>query len=241
MDTIRTIINIARVVLVAVAFLAFIAALLDPPIGDEPMLFNCVTEGDPMLLKCTTEDKPAEESAGAYAALIAVMTGGLALLRVVPTRRRIRRVFDFLTGIGLLATGYLWMAAETETHPRSLEIPIFLLVLFGLTAVLILLPLVPILAGVFADRMSRRSEHTSICRPPDSQSQQEIDQMTASNRISESSLQEIEIALERYREAIEASPMTQSTKQTRHGQAALFVRWLKSDYDPGQGLEPPRR
>ena len=241
MGTIQTIVTVARVVLVAVAFLAFIAALLDPPIGDEPMLLNCVTEGDPMLLKCTTEDKPAEGSAGAYAALIAVMTGGLALLRVVPTRRRIRRIFDFLTGIGLLATGYLWMAAEAETHPRSLEIPILLLVLFGLTAVLILLPLAPILTGAFVDRMSRRSQHTSICRPPDSQSQQRIDEMTASNRVSESSLQEIEIALEQYREAIEASPMTQSTKQTRYGQAAIFVRWLKSDYYPGQGLERPHR
>ena len=233
MGTIQTIVTFARVLLVAVVFLAFVAALLDPPISDEPMLLNCVTEGTPMLLKCTTKDEPSEGSAGAYAALIAVTTGGLALLRVVPTRRRTKRIFDCLTGIGLLATGYLWIAAETETHPKSLEIPILLLVLFGLTAVLILLPLAPILIGVFFDWISRRSRPTSIRRSPAPQSQQGIDKMMASNRVSESSLQEIEIALEQYREAIEASPMAQSTKQTRYGQAAIFVRWLKRDYDPG--------
>ena len=51
----------------------------------------------------------------------------------------------------------------------------------------------------------------------------------------------VKSSLEQYREAIEASPMTQSTKQTRYGQAAIFVRWLKRDYYPGQGLERPRR
>ena len=77
MGTIQTIVTLARVLLVAVAFLAFIAALLDPPISDEPM-----------LLKCTTEDKPAAGSAGAYAALIAVTTGGLAPVNDCPNETK---------------------------------------------------------------------------------------------------------------------------------------------------------
>jgi len=153
-----TILTTVHVILVALAILAFVAALIDPPSEDKPVLLKCVNEDDSTLLKCETEDKPAGGSAGAYAALIAFITAGLALSKTVEAREKAKRVLDVLIGFGLAAAGYLWIAAEAETHPRSLEIPSLLSVLFVLTAVLVLLPLVPVLIGLFIDRMSNRGE-----------------------------------------------------------------------------------
>ena len=55
-----------------------------------------------------------------------------------PGGLRIRLTPGIFIGVGSMASAYLWMAAEADTHPADPALPIVLLILFGLPAVVIL-------------------------------------------------------------------------------------------------------
>ena len=52
-------------------------------------------------------------------------------------------------------------------------------------------------------------------------------------KISQPSLREVQEALEKYREVVDATRMTPSTKRTYLLHAENFVRWLSDDFNPG--------
>ena len=55
---------------------------------------------------------------------------------------RIRRIPSILIGLGSMGSAYLWMAAESETHPLDPELPVTLAILFAMAAVILTLPLI---------------------------------------------------------------------------------------------------
>ena len=55
-------------------------------------------------------------------------------------------------------------------------------------------------------------------------------------RVSDECLREVRQALERYQEALLASPLKLSTTSMRYQGARRFVDWLTNQYRPGQGL-----
>ena len=52
-------------------------------------------------------------------------------------------------------------------------------------------------------------------------------------QITELALQEVKVALEGYREAVEATLLANDTKRTYLRHAETFVRWLEGDFRPG--------
>ncbi len=52
-------------------------------------------------------------------------------------------------------------------------------------------------------------------------------------KISQDALREVQDALERYREVVEASDMTLATKRTYLLHSHNFVRWLADNFTPG--------
>ena len=48
-------------------------------------------------------------------------------------------------------------------------------------------------------------------------------------------LGEVNAALERYREEVEAAKLARATKNTYLRHAETFVRWLRGDFEPGGG------
>ncbi|TAK25366.1 MAG: hypothetical protein EPO26_03040 [Chloroflexota bacterium] len=54
--------------------------------------------------------------------------------------------------------------------------------------------------------------------------------------ISASALREVETALLAYERAVDESALAQKSSVIRKQVARYFVRWLKGDYQPGQGL-----
>lgn len=47
-------------------------------------------------------------------------------------------------------------------------------------------------------------------------------------------LEQVDEALEEYRKEVEASRLAPETKRTYMRHAETFVRWLRSDFDPGE-------
>ena len=58
------------------------------------------------------------------------------------------------------------------------------------------------------------------------------------SEISESSLREIEMALGRYRVAVERSSLEPASQEALYRHARMFVGWLRGDNNLGQGLSP---
>ena len=53
-------------------------------------------------------------------------------------------------------------------------------------------------------------------------------------KVSSLTLQEVQEALRRYEETVEASPLRLSSKNTYLLHARQFVRWLADDFEPGE-------
>lgn len=56
--------------------------------------------------------------------------------------------------------------------------------------------------------------------------------------ISEASLRDIELALGRYRVAVERSSLEPAAREALYRHARMFVEWLRGDSTPGPGSEP---
>lgn len=52
-------------------------------------------------------------------------------------------------------------------------------------------------------------------------------------KINSQALQQVEAALDRYREEVEATRLRPSSKLTYLQRAECFVRWLNDDFEPG--------
>ena len=52
-------------------------------------------------------------------------------------------------------------------------------------------------------------------------------------KIGQAALREVQDALERYKEVVEATEMTPTSKNTYLLHAEQFVRWLSDDFAPG--------
>ena len=52
-------------------------------------------------------------------------------------------------------------------------------------------------------------------------------------KIGQAALREVQDALERYKEVVEATEMTPTSKKTYLLHAEQFVRWLSDDFAPG--------
>ena len=139
-----------RVILAAVAGLAFLAAMLEPLPEVKPTELLCTPlEGASGQLTCTP---PSRAATGFYGAIIAVVVGVLGLTMQYTQTARGRRVVDALVGVSILASGYLLLAAEAETHPKDPTLPLGLLLLFAATAMLVLLVAMPWLLGRLDNR-----------------------------------------------------------------------------------------
>ena len=57
------------------------------------------------------------------------------------------------------------------------------------------------------------------------------------SRINPVALQEVQDALERYRNEVESTRLRPKTKETYLRHAGTFVRWLADDFTPGANLE----
>ena len=62
----------------------------------------------------------------------------------------------------------------------------------------------------------------------------------AGRRMSAAAMAELEAAWQEYRAVIEASDLTDSSQATYVDAAHRFVRWLRSDFDPGSRKAPYR-
>ena len=55
-------------------------------------------------------------------------------------------------------------------------------------------------------------------------------------KVDADTLGKVEDKFEEYKKAVEDSPLAGSSKGYLIGKAEFFIRWLKDDYTPGQGL-----
>ncbi len=151
-----------RIVLVALAAVILVAAIFDSKTVSEPMELSCnPVEGETTKLTCTaTEENPAGQLTGAYAALIAIFASGMALSKAAAMSRKRRLWCDILVSVSIMASAYLWVAAETGTHPKDPTLSLSLLMLVAATALVVGLTLLPwIIAGCldWLSRMCSRS------------------------------------------------------------------------------------
>lgn len=57
------------------------------------------------------------------------------------------------------------------------------------------------------------------------------------SKISREALQQVQAALDRYRDEVEATLLRPSSKWTYIQHAEHFVRWLNNDFEPGVNLK----
>ena len=62
--------------------------------------------------------------------------------------------------------------------------------------------------------------------------------MTGFGVSKESCMEQVERCLEQYRQEVEETELTPSTKRTYIVHATNFVRWMKHDFHPGAGRRP---
>lgn len=115
-------------IVAVIAIAAFLAPLVTPP----------------------TEDNPTAD-AGLFAPVIALCVAAMVLTQAAVQARglKVRTVPNIGIGIASMASAYLWIADEAETHPLDPELPVVLLALLiaaALATIAIPTIAIPILA-----------------------------------------------------------------------------------------------
>ena len=96
-------------------------------------------------LLTTPTDQDPTGGAGAFAPLVAICVAAMILAEAANAGGlQIRKIPGVLIALGSMASAYLWMAAESEVHPREPALLGTLALLFSLGAVMTLL--VPVTA-----------------------------------------------------------------------------------------------
>ena len=89
---------------------------------------------------------------GFFAALIAMCVAACALLKAA-TEPKNPRLIEFMMAIGICASAYLWVSAESGLHPTNPELPFSLFALFiVIGAITLAVPLVAYFRGRQADK-----------------------------------------------------------------------------------------
>ena len=97
-------------------------------------------------------ETPPAIGVGFFAALIAMCVATCALLKAA-TKPKNPRLVEFIMAIGVCASAYLWVSAESGLHPANLELPFSLFALFIVIGGLMLaVPLVAYFRGRQADK-----------------------------------------------------------------------------------------
>ena len=116
----EAILNWWSVVAAGAAVIAFIIPLLNAPTDQEP------TGG-----------------AGLFAPVVALCVAAMILTEAIKAGGlQVRRIPSISIGLGGMGSAYLWMAEANNAHPRDLELPLTLVILFGMAALTLAVPLV---------------------------------------------------------------------------------------------------
>ena len=94
------------------------------------------------FLNAATDQDPTG-GAGPFAPIVALCVAAMILAEAVRSGGlQIRRMPSIFIGLGSMGSAYLWMAAESDTHPLDPELPVTLAILFAMAAVMVSLPLI---------------------------------------------------------------------------------------------------
>ena len=86
------------------------------------------------MITPSTEENPTGD-AGLYAPVVALSVAAMILTQAVQSGGlRSRPVPGIFIGLGSMASAYLWIADEAGAHPLNPELPLVLLLIFGLVA-----------------------------------------------------------------------------------------------------------
>ena len=89
------------------------------------------------FLNAPTDQDPTG-SAGPFAPIVALCVAAMILAEAVKGGGlQIRRIPSVFIGLGSMGSAYLWMAAESGTHPLDPELPVALAILFALAALIL--------------------------------------------------------------------------------------------------------
>ena len=94
------------------------------------------------LLNTPTDQDPARE-AGLFAPVVALCVAAMILAESIKAGGlQVRRIPGIFIGLGSMGSAYLWMAEASDAHPRDLELPVTLVILFAIAALMVVVPLI---------------------------------------------------------------------------------------------------
>ena len=116
----ETILNWWSVVAAGAAVIAFIIPLLNAPTDQDPT-----------------------GAAGLFAPVVALCVAAMILTEAIKAGGlQVRRIPSIFIGLGGMGSAYLWMAEASDAHPRDLELPLTLVILFVIAALTLTVPLI---------------------------------------------------------------------------------------------------
>ena len=94
------------------------------------------------LLNAPSDQDPTG-GAGLFAPVVALCVAAMILTEAIKAEGlKVRRIPGILIGLGSMGSAYLWMATESDAHPLDPELPVTLAILFGIAALMLMVPLI---------------------------------------------------------------------------------------------------